>query len=219
MFIRMEIEGIRTLMVHNPTLVDARLPITKEYKKLTGERGKTEEILDKISELEFRAGLYLNEKGEPCLPSRNIKGALQHAGKKTSKGKDVREAVLMLEKHSNIIYDGPKTWKGLWEYKDKTADGGINPYVHIEQVKVQKNRVTRTRPIFPVDKAKNRTWGLVSYFQLDESVIDFDVMGDIADTLGARCGICECRPDFGRFEVVSFEEVTEAEVLKAIGKN
>ncbi len=210
-YIQVEIKGTRPLMVHAPTTVDPRHPTTKEIKKITAKKtNKTEDDLDRLSELEFKAGLYLDPvTQEPYYPGRNLKAALIHGGKKCRQGESIREAVVVLQTRIPILYKGPKTWKELFDAEIKTADGAIRPYVKIEPLKVKQSRVIRTRPLFP-------EWAMKAHLCLDESVVDFDVLGDAVEILGSRCGIGECRPDFGRFEVIEFLEVSEAEGLAAI---
>lgn len=214
-YIRVKIESMDgyKLMVHNPTLADPLHPTTRRYKELTSLKGKakTDEVLKEIAEIEYKAGLYLNSNGNPCLPARNIKGACQHAGKKSNNGKLVREVVQIMEQNIDLEYDGPKTADELWSHEIKTADKSERPFVHAEQVKVDAKRITRYRPVFS-------KWRLTFHFYFDETLINESTMKDIIETLGTRCGIAECRPDYGRFILLEFKQISRSEALKWAAK-
>ena len=62
------LKGLNTMMMHSPKTVNPLHPLALELKKYTSKRKKTEDDLQKISDLEWEAGLYYDEANGLHIP-------------------------------------------------------------------------------------------------------------------------------------------------------
>lgn len=187
--------GISPIMLHNERLANPRDPHTIELKKLTSQRKKTPEIIDQIAELEWRAGFY-EEGGRPVVPADNILATIKEGARKRKLGKQASAGIFAEKRAFPLEYDGPKDIDGLW------ADGRFFDY---RSVKVQQNRTMRARPRFD-------EWSVRVELVFDPEVMAEDEVIEALETAGTMVGLCEKRPQFGRFtvEVVSVSELSKA---------
>ena len=180
------LRGTTPLVMHNGRLVNPLDPIVKDIKKITAKRKKTDDDHEAIARLEHRASLYLDPDVGPFIPGENIHRMLVDAGKPVKLGKRVTEAVLITSDVNPIAYSGPRDADGLF---------GDRNYVLMVPVRVGTARTMRCRPIFPV-------WSCEATGFLDESLMDFGDLKQLAETGGAAIGLGDWRPRYGRFEVV-----------------
>ena len=87
------LSGINTLMMHSPKTVNPLHPIAIELKKYTSKRKKTEDDLQKISELEWEAGLYYDETNGLHIPVECLAKTLENGAKLFKAGKDIQRYV------------------------------------------------------------------------------------------------------------------------------
>ena len=180
------IKGMSPLMCHNGELANPQNAIVKEMKKITSKRKKTDDDLNELAELEWMGGLYVNDDGIPCIPSKVLKATLVEAAKTSRLGKRFT-AGLFISDNPVIQHAG----------QERTVEELRSDPKHVDQrmVKVQTSKVLRTRPIFP-------DWKLtfeVAYMpdQIEERDLD-----QAMETAGYIKGLGDYRPEFGRFEVV-----------------
>lgn len=188
--IKARINGITPLLMHSARGSDPLDRDTQEMKKITGKRKKTEEDQIAISEMEFKIGIYVNERGVPVLPGENIEGALIDGAKKNKLGKTFKAAVIC-DGSWPVLYDGPKSADGLW--KDKR-------FVDRRRAGIMGSAIMRTRPIF-------RQWAVDFELCFDDQQVSLDEVRQAMVVAGRQCGVGDFRPKFGRFEVESFEMV------------
>ncbi len=185
--IQFHIRGVVPLIIHNGQLADPLNPIVKEIKKVTKKKTKTDEDHEEIARLEWTGSFYLDEKDAPCIPGEVIEGFLIASAKKSKQGPVAKSGVLS-EGNWSIIYDGPKDIAKMWKLGNKFRYAAI--------VKVGQSRVVRTRPIF-------REWELKFTVDYLPNVVDKeDIIKWVTDG-SVIVGLCERRPKFGRFNVVS----------------
>ena len=180
------ISGITPLIMHNGQLIDPLNAATQQLARLTSKRKKTLDDHKQIAKTEWYGGLYVDEKGAPCLPGEVIEAALVEGAKKFKLGKVAKGGLIVVGNFA-LDYDGPKDVDDLWE---------TGNFVKRAAVKVGMARVIRTRPIFS-------GWGCTFEVQWDPSLVrDERQVIEIAEAAG-ESGIGEWRPKFGRFEVAS----------------
>ena len=182
--------GTSPLLCHNGQTADPLNPFSKKMKSLSAKRPKTDADLEKMREVEFHAGLYVDEAGEITMDTRVIEATVHGGAKKTKQGKDAL-AAMFIEHGVDFQYAGPR---GITErYADPKC-------ALVVPVKVGMAKVMRCRPIF-------HDWSLT---------FDVSVMGDMVneeslkrwlDDAGQLVGIGDWRPRYGRFVVTQFEEV------------
>ena len=176
------IAGTAPLLMHNSRLANPLDPATKELKKVTGKRTKTDEDHEQVARLEFAGGLYFDPDVGPYIPGENIARCLVDGAKLTKMGVKVTRGVFISTDVNPLAYDGPRDEQALW-------DAG---WRHMASAKIGMQRVMRCRPWFP-------TWKVQAEGVLDPTVLELDDLASIADNAGSFIGLGDWRPRFGRF--------------------
>lgn len=187
------IRGTRKLICHNGEfLADPTSDISKRMKEITGIRKKTDEHYKQMADVEWLGGLYLDEKNRPIVPFTSIKAMLCESARKHRLGKDVKSGLEVVDSPL-IEHDGPK---------NATADDliGLAKFRDKRLVSVNRAKVMRTRPCFPV-------WQLRFKVQIDPEIIKENDFAAILETGGRVTGMADYRPEYGKFEVVSCKKV------------
>lgn len=180
------IKGLTPLIMHNGQLADPLNAATKALSRLTSKKKKTDDDHLEVRKCEWYGGLYVDEKGAPCLPGEVIEAALVEGAKKFKLGKMTKGGVIVFGNFA-LEYEGPKSIDKLWSH------GG---FLKCAGVKIQGKRIIRSRPIFPA-------WSCTFDVQWDPSLVkDEEQLMEIAESAG-QTGIGDWRPKYGRFEVVS----------------
>lgn len=177
--------GTAPLLMHNAQLADPLNPVSKEIKKITGKRKKTDDDYEEIARLEHAGGLYVDPDIGPYIPGQNVERALVDAAKLTKMGTTLKRAMFITTDVNPLGYDGPRDPDGLWK------DGR---FTHTASIRVGATggRTMRTRPQFT-------TWRMDCEGVLDTSLVDLTQLQDIATTAGNMIGLGDWRPRFGRF--------------------
>jgi hypothetical protein len=178
------IEGTRPLLMHSGALADPLNAIAKEMKRVSGKRAKTDADFEQLAKLEFRGGLWLHQ-GAPCVPSHVLEAVFTEAARKSKKGKQATAGVVVPQ-NAPLEYDGPKDPEQLWEQRDH--------YALTVGVRIQRNKVMRTRPKF--DK-----WGAEFDVEYETGLLNANEVKEILETAGDQVGIGDWRPKFGLFRL------------------
>lgn len=176
--------GIAPMLQHNVQLSDPLSPVTKAMKEITSKKDKSDSDYEALSKLEWMGGLYTNKDGRIIVPSENIEAVVYEAAKKNKLGKSFASA-LYVEESSILEYDGPKDIEKLY-----AAGKNISKV----SVKVQRNRVMRTRPMFPA-------WSLIFTVHYNSSIINEKMIDNAIQMAGTIIGLGDWRPKYGRFIV------------------
>lgn len=189
----LHITGQSPLLMHGPRTVNPLDDMTKEIKRYTGKRKKTEEDHLAIARLEWEAGLYFEAGVGPYLPGVNVLKCLRDSGALTKLGTAVNRAVIISEEKLPVLcasQNGGARWsktstvQQLW-------DANLKDF---RRVGNQKNSVMRCRPMFP-------TWAIEVGLIVETSILDREDLVSIAERAGVMIGLGDYRPRFGRFEV------------------
>lgn len=169
------------LLMHNGRLSNPMDPYTKRLKELTGARTKTDETHAAIMRAEFEGGLYWDEDLGPYLPAEMVEAGIKEGGRVSKNGKKIEAGVFIMESRVRLDYEGPRSIDGLYPKFSKVSG-----------VRVQKNRVIRTRPCF-------HNWSATFTLQaVPDLVNEEDIIRAIEDA-GRVKGIGDWRPRCGRF--------------------
>jgi hypothetical protein len=183
--ITLRIVGVAPLVMHSGQLANPLSAASKELRKISKKRAKTDADHEYLSRLEWAGGLWL-AKGVPCIPGEAIEAAFVHAARKSKRGQIARAGMLSPENWP-LEYDGPKDIAALWEDESFRLIAGV---------RVGQARVMRTRPIF-------RKWAAnVTFEYLDDQMDEGDIV-DILRVAGRIIGLGDWRPRYGRFEIES----------------
>lgn len=108
-----DIKGAAPLLMSNSRLADPRDPFARKLKEFTGKRKRTDDDIDQMAELQFRGGLYLDGRDEPCLPARILEASFHNGARCKRKGKQFEIGCFILD-DAPLKYDGPRDADGLW---------------------------------------------------------------------------------------------------------
>ena len=188
--LKVSLKGISPLIMHSCQCVNPLNPISRELKKYTSKRNKTEEDLIKISDLEWQGGAYWHDEIGLYIPGENVEATLRNGAKAFKKGKDFEKYVTVTEPYIKFYYGENLTKEQLiknYEYRDTRV------------MNVQRSKVLRTRPRFD-------QWNITFNLMYDETKIDLDDIVTVVEYSGSYVGICDSRPRYGKF-AAKIEEV------------
>ena len=188
--IQCHIRGVTGLVPHSSRLANPLEDVTRELRKFTGKRKKTDEDYERIAQIEWQGGVYVDDKGRPCVPGENIEAMLVASAKETKSGKKFLSAVFS---------DG--NWPLTLDTDISLAEMSKDRRFRLSKMmKVQQTRILRTRPIF-------WRWELKFTIKYHSERLDADEVVSVLRNAGEFVGLMDSRPKFGRFEVVSAKEV------------
>jgi hypothetical protein len=168
--------------MHRGGLADPLDTFAQSIKKISGKRNKTDADYAEIARLEWYGGLYVDEQQRPCLPAEVVEGTLINAAKKIKRGMQAK-AGLLCPSSFPLIYNGPISIDDLWlDIRFRLRSPVI----------VQRNRVMRTRPMFP-------EWSVTIDVHYDPSLLNESEVHEIVNRAGEEVGFGDWRPKFGRF--------------------
>lgn len=188
--LRVTWKGITPLIMHSCKCVNPLHPIAKELKKYTSKKNKTEEDLNIISDLEWKAGAYWDDEIGLYIPGENVEATIQNGAKANKKGKDIQKYVDVKDLYIPFNYGENLTLDELvskYEYRDTRP------------MNVQRSKVIRTRPRFD-------QWNITFTLVYNEDKIDLDTIVNAIEYAGQYVGLCDSRPKYGKF-VAIVEEI------------
>lgn len=179
-------KGTSPLIMHSCQCVNPLHPISKELKKYTSKRKKTDEDLMIISDLEWESGAYWKDGLGLYIPAENIEATLKNGAVANRKGKDIQKYTDVTDLYIPLNYGENLTKEELiknYEYRDTRV------------MTVQRARVLRTRPRF--DK-----WEIIFNLMYNEEKIDLETIVNAIEYAGQYVGLCDSRPKYGKFVAV-----------------
>lgn len=179
-------QGVAPLLMHNSRLSNPRDEFARAMKAITAKgKNKTDADLEELSRLEFMGGLYVNDKGVPCVPGECIEGMICEGARKTRKGKDAKAGIIS-DGLWALTYDGPKDAEALWE---------AGKFVDVRGAGVAKSRIMRTRPRFD-------SWKLKFEVSYNPEVVNARELEEWVAKAGEIVGLLDYRPRYGRFMLI-----------------
>ena len=173
---KFKVIGLFPVLTHNPAQM--RRPTEGATKKKIPS-----------AEDEAAAGLYLDEKGNFCLPSMGFRSSLLSGLKNKKVGKasaiSVFQAAVFNVDELTVLVN-PKTGDPLKEYK-----------VDTRRALVQRQGILRSRPKF-------EKWGCTLFLQIDEDITTPQQVEENLNIAGQVIGVGDFRIEkrgmFGKFE-------------------
>jgi len=173
------------LLMNSERGVNSLDELTLQKKPINAKKHlKTESDYEKLKRLDFESAIYFDDSKGPFIPALNILACLRDGAKKQRLGKTFLSAIFMAA-DIPLEYDGPRTINGLYAKKQ---------FVDYRPVKVGTSKVMKCRPKF-------EKWGITFILEYDETVINKTQLLQAAGEAGRYCGICDFRPQYGRFTV------------------
>ena len=172
------------LIMHNGRMANPTDKFAKLMKQISSKRAKTDADFEEMARIEFLASLYMAADG-PILPSYVLDATLINGAKKSKEGMSAKAGAFCLE-HARLEYDGPRTADELW------AD---ERFRHVALVRVGTAKVVRTRPVF-------NEWSAVVSVNIETGIVNPARVDDWWAAAGTQVGLCDWRPQHGRFTAV-----------------
>jgi len=182
-------KGITPLIMHSNQGVNPLHPLSKEMKKYTSKRNKTDEDFEAIADIEWELGLYWKEPIGLYIPAENVEATLRNGAKSIKKGSAVQKFVSVEPLYIPMYYGKELTKEQL------KAD---LKYRDVRVMKVNNSAVLRTRPRFD-------TWSITFILNFEEKQIDVETIQQAMDFAGKYVGLCDSRPKYGQFVVIAEE--------------
>lgn len=179
-------KGISPLIMHNCQCVNPLHPITKEMKKYTSKKKKTEEELSILSDLEWEAGAYWKDGLGLYIPAENVEATIRNGAKVNRRGTDIEKFVNVTDLYIPFIYGENLSKEELIQdlrYRDCRI------------MCVKQQRIPRTRPRFD-------QWNITFNLMYNEEKIDLDVIVNAMEYAGSYVGLCDSRPKYGKFVAI-----------------
>lgn len=107
--------GVTPCVQHNSQTADPMNPYSKELKKLTSKRVKTEDDLALLSRIEWEASMYLDAQSRPVWPAANLRCLAWKAAKKQKAGPKCKSGLTIETLEAVIQHTGPKKLDELYE--------------------------------------------------------------------------------------------------------
>lgn len=188
--VTVEIEGDGGLVMHNGQTANPLNPYAKAIKQISSKRKKVDADHEQMAEIEWEAGLYLDDDKRVYLPGYVVEACIVNGAKKTKDGQTAKTA-LFVDGDAEFFVDGQPVL--LDEIRGKPQ------YQLAVPVKVTTSRVMRTRPIF-------KKWSAKFSVHVMEGVTNTAAVKGWIENAGALVGLCDWRPRYGRFRLKSFIE-------------
>lgn len=184
--LELTLTGASTMLLHNGQTANPLNKFSRQLKAISGKRNKTEEDFEAMAKIEFLAGLYLSERGEYTLPGHNLEAVMLEGAKKNKNGRQVQGGAF-------VVSDPVLKFKGSNKPPEELWAGGEHALQ--VSVKVQQNRVMRTRPLIPAG------WTAKVTVRYNPQVIEESTLRQAFEVAGLERGIGDWRPKYGRFTV------------------
>jgi len=184
---KITIEGAVPLIMHNGRTANPLDPYTKQLKAITGKRKKTDADYEAMAQVEWKAGLYLNDADKVIMPSVNIEACIIGGAKKSKLGK-IFQGGMMVYDDAIFIHEGGslKQLENDSRFWDTRA------------VKIGQNKIMRTRPIFNV-------WSMSFIVGYETEVLDKAQLIQAIEDAGRLVALGDYRPRYGRFNLTGDE--------------
>jgi len=177
--IQIAIKGVAPLMMH-------RYDISAVDAKSAAPKGSKQKKVDNVESY-----LYRLPNGECCIPGLMFKACLCESSKFNRDPRSPRKSAYDLFRAGVICSTDASLGVSTYDYLD------VRPVV------VQMNRVARTRPAFNVG------WKLSFMVEIIlPEYITPELLNEVTVRAGRLCGLGDFRPDFGRFMVENFQELS-----------
>lgn len=188
--LKVKIEGVSPLLLHSGRTKDPTDKLTKEMRKITSKRNKTDADFEELKRLEFLAGLYFDADNKIYMPDINIERSIYEGAKLDRNGKKFLSGFMVNE---NAYLENGRIYT-----VDKILDK--EQYYFTTSVSIQRNSVMRTRPRF-------NQWGLDFTCTYNESILNQSEVSDAIVKAGQLVGLGDWRPKFGRFRVLEVKDI------------
>lgn len=202
-----EAKGTTPLIMNNGMMANPLHPLVKKLKSLTSKRGKTEDDLHEILELQWEGSLYYDEKLGLYVPSEMIYSSLLKAAKKHKLGSKIGGITIadpigyqLVTSHHDSIENLKKDHRNRFD----------------KMVVIMKARTLKRRAIF-------HNWKLTFELEFERDIIDPNEIKTILITQSSRVGLGDWAPghakpgSYGKFIIENLTYIDSKGNKKSIG--
>lgn len=186
--VRVTLEGVCPIIFHNYSIE----AVIEKGNAAKNSKAKKEDNIESYA--------YRNQTGELCIPGINLKAACVQAARSRQDPRSPRKSAMEL--YDAIIV--PLTdLASLGKATKKSATHGGWDFIDRRPVCVQQSRVLRSRP------AMHAGWKATFDLMVTKpEYLEARSLHSLIVDAGRVSGLCDFRPTFGRFNVVSYEVIT-----------
>ena len=196
--IKFRISGIDSLLMNNPQTVDPMNYYSREKKKITSKRVKTDQDLLDLRRLDIESKTYFDDILGVYIPSTWVAASIASLSwaKAKIKKADIRSGVFPVDTKIKLHFQD--------DHKVKTLDDiAGNPVFHTTMLLKQGQvKIAKAAPIF-------HNWWFETEIEFDPAVIDRQTLLDLLSYGATYGGYGDFRPTHGR---AKFEEISEISV-------
>ena len=188
--LKVEIEGIVPLMLHNTRLSNPLDAETKKHKEISGKRKKSDEDHEWLAQHEWDMSLYLNTDNEVVILDVMIESVIENGAKSFKRGRQFKSSLWISE---SARLKNPSTGR----YYKFDAIRNNESHYDTRPVRVGTAKIMRTRPIF-------NEWGIEFEVFYDDTILNSNEVKDAIKAGGLLNAIGDYRPKYGRYKIVNF---------------
>ena len=178
--------GTSPLLMHNVQASDPLHPDHGYLAEISKKRAKTEADHIELSKREWECSIY-RQNNYPVMPVDNIHSMIYSSAKKFKEGPAFIGGGCRVS-NPDFQFEPHGTVTEMWDWS-QDPENAVN-FVDRRSVKVQQNRVIRTRCIFP---AWSLSFKLISHANL----ADDNMLERWLELGGYTVGLCDYRPQKG----------------------
>jgi len=178
--------GASQMILHNGQTANPLNKFAKQLKAVSRKKNKTEDDMEELAKIEFLAGWYQNPAGAYTLPAHNIEATMLEGAKKNKNGKLIQSGAFVVDDPILVFPGSNLNPEELW----KRGENAL-----MVSVRVQRNRVMRTRPTVP------QGWTTEVEIRFDPHIIEPPAIVQALEVAGLERGLGDWRPKYGRFLV------------------
>lgn len=188
--ILIKFQSLTSMIMHSSQTADPTNRFTKELKKISGKRSKTDEDHEAMSRIEYEASLYRDtaEFKTPTslyMPTENIMACLVNAGKKLKHGRGSMKTAV-----TGILMDNPLGYAldVPWNSYEEMYEDSRTWFKKI--VTVQSSKILRTRVLIP-------SWSFEVQAELEPDICTIEMLNSMLEVAGKLIGLGDWRPSSG----------------------
>jgi hypothetical protein len=183
--------GTTPLLQSNVRMANPLDPMVKAKSEITRKAKKTDADHERIAEIEWEGGLYIDDEVGPYMPAEWIWRSLIAGARLSRLGKSIERGVL-IDPQNRIVpiqYDGPRDLEGLRADHDFRHLSMVNANPSSAKV----SRTLRCRPKFD-------DWTVETTFLFNDAQANPADVQAVAEAAGAMIGVGDGRSiGFGRY--------------------
>lgn len=202
-YLQFVLQGVSALLTNSAGAMDPFHPLAIEKRDLAAkkESSRSPTEIGRLRWIDAFRSAYQTPDGKPTFPTGGIRAVIDEAARKSRQGPKVKQGLLVF----GLTFD--------WDHSlgETVSELASNEAARLTVPVMQqgKNRVLRTRMVFPVP------WSITANIGFEPDLLAPEDIKRFLDIAGNRLGIGDWRPgksggEYGRFKVESMKAMDES---------